>query len=718
MKKTVVVASILIIFSSAGLWGQDAGTQATEQPALITEAHNNKLNINMEEVELKEFVRSMSEILQKNFVIPSKLKGEVTIISPYPISREVAYSILESVLDVHGYSIVRSGPIYKIVESALSKTEGLDTRFGVDVEYLSGDKMITQVIPLHFITARDVQTMFQPLVSKEGYLVAHESSNTIILTDRVNNVNRLKKILATIDEEGSKAQIYHFRLQHASVEDLVYELSPLFSTSSIRSQIRSPERKPTPYVPSLTDSDETMMVADIRTNTLLVLCSPETYLQLTNLVTLLDVPTPRVRDSIHVIYLNNANAEELAEVLMKQATATTTASNTKREQEGQPLLQYIKITADKATNSLVITASPEDFLTLAEVIEKLDVRRSQVLVEALIIETSLDKTNEMGIEWNVLDPESDYYKAFGGTNLPIGTESSGALNQLGSDASPYSANNPAGLILGAIKGPVYWGKKAYFSIAALARALQADTDTNILLTPHIVTYDNQESEIIVGEERPYLKSSQTSTEGSVIRTFEFKDVGTTLRLTPHISQGNSIRLEIFTEIKNFVEQVDIGAITTTKRQVKTAVQVEDGQTIVLGGLIKEDKRKSRSMVPCLGNIWGLGWLFKSQKDQNQKTNLLIFLKPNVIKSTDDIQRITQDKAEEHRNTQLDTPSGRSFIDTQAQGLDSAESGAESKPVEQSNPGPDDEIIRSDELEPHDNATDSSEQSSASDGFPE
>ncbi|MFC1853294.1 type II secretion system secretin GspD [candidate division CSSED10-310 bacterium] len=647
MKKIIFIFLASSVFLYPFFTFGQSEVESEKSEPLIMVRDNNKLNINMEEVELKEFIRAMSGILNKNFVISSKLKGKVNIISPLPVSKDLAYSLLESVLDVHGYQIVQADSLLKIIDTKKTKTEGLDTRYGLNIEpQLSADKMITQVLPLKYINAIEILNMFKPLVAKDGYLVIHEPSNTVILTDKVSNVNRFKKIIKNIDVKGTKSQIYHFRLEYADVEQLVQELTPLFQKSGSPTSRATPGKSKSLPLPRFTVPGQQggFLVADKRTNTLLALCTAEEYVQVEHLVNLLDIPTTRVRDRIHVYYLNNAVAEDLAEVLNKQSTKQKGAPKRPGQPQVEGLLEDVTINADKATNSLVITASPEDFDILFKVIEKLDVRRAQVLVEALIVETTLDKTSELGIEWRNMDaPDPDSITAFGGTNLPVGTQSTGALNTAASNANPYSSSNPAGLVVGAIKGPIYWGEQVFYSVGALARALQADSDVNILLTPHILTYDNEESEIIVGEERPYLKSSQTSTEGSIIRTFEFKDVGTTLRLTPHISQGDIIRLQIFTEIKNFVEQVDIGAITTTKRQVKTSVQVEDGRTVVLGGLIKEDTRKSRSMVPCLGQIWGLGWLFKSQKGQDQKTNLLIFITPNIVKSGEDLQKITDKK---------------------------------------------------------------------------
>lgn len=674
MKKNVISVFFIIfffvqsfcfttnVFSQFNHFGpKSAPILGKKQQDVILKVSDGKIDITMEDVDLREFIRSMSKLLKKNFIITKKIKGKVSIISPKPVSRTVAYSIFESVLDVHGYKVIASGDIYKIVESRGVKTQGVDTHYGMNInKNLPADQVITQVLPLKYIDAKDILASFQPLVSKAGYLTAHIPSNTVILTDRVSNVNRLKKILVNIDVKGSKSQIYLFSLKFADVEAIVNEFMPLFqrgNSKGIMSHFSPKIKSMYSSKGRYSAADGTIIVPDKRTNSLIVSCNPEAKTQIEHLISLLDIKTPRVRDRIRVYYLNNAIAEDLADVLKKQVASTRSRRTKRREPIKEPLLQNVNINADKATNSLVITASPEDFEILSDVIKKLDVRRAQVLVESLILETSLDKTRDLGVEWRSMDaPSSDKVNLIGGTNLPVGTQATGALNQMGTDPNPYSSGMPAGLVLGAIKGPVYWGKNAFFTLGALARALRADTDVNILLTPHIVTYDNKESEIIVGEERPYLKSSQTSAEGSIIRTFEFKDVGTTLRITPHISQGNSIRLDIFIEIKNFVEQVDIGAITTTKRQVKTSVQVEDGRMVVLGGIIKEDARKSSSMIPCLGKIWGLGWLFRAQKNQNQKTNLLIFINPRILKSEAAMEKITSEKRNQYKEkTGTDIP---------------------------------------------------------------
>ncbi len=286
----------------------------------------------------------------------------------------------------------------------------------------------------------------------------------------------------------------------------------------------------------------------------------------------------------------------------------------------------MQIVADKPTNSLIITARPEELDSIINVIKKLDIIQSQVLVEALIMEVSTDYLKGVGVEWRLMEqPVEGSLRGYGGTNLPT-TGDMGYLNQMAKN--PF--NPPPGLAIGIIKGKIIFNGVEYMNLGALIQAVQKDSNVNILLTPHILTLNHEEAEIVVGEERPYLKSSQTTDTGSTIKTYEFKDVGIILRLTPHITKERLVKLDIYQEIKDFVSEIDIGAITTTVRQAKTSVLVEDNSTVVIGGLIKNNFKSRETKVPKLAKIPIFGWLFKSKNKENNKTNLLIFITPHII----------------------------------------------------------------------------------------
>jgi general secretion pathway protein D len=397
-----------------------------------------------------------------------------------------------------------------------------------------------------------------------------------------------------------------------------------------------------------------------------VIATPSVLQAAENLIAKLDVPTPEGRGQIHVYYLAHADAEELAQVLTAQATEieriraapqgqqarTQPQQQQQRRQPGQgqtgttPL--GITITADKATNSLVITAQPEAYAVLKEIIEKLDIRRSQVLVEALFAEVTLGKAEALGVEWRVLDdPENGGVQVFGSST----SGPTGVLNQLSNPATAFGAT-PQGLIIGALRNTITFGNNQFLNIPVALQAFEGDTDVNILATPNLLTTDNEEAEIVIGEERPFLRTAQstptaaaTQTGFSTTRNFEFRDVGITLRMTPQISHGKTVRLNLFVELTAFVgeAQGEVGAVTTSKRSAETTVIADDGQTIVIGGLIREDENNSRNQVPCLGNVPLLGWAFRQQAKDNRKNNLLIFITPHILNTPGDIKTITEHK---------------------------------------------------------------------------
>jgi general secretion pathway protein D len=409
------------------------------------------------------------------------------------------------------------------------------------------------------------------------------------------------------------------------------------------------------------------IIADGRTNSLVVMATPSVLEAAKDLIAKLDVPTPEGRGQIHVYYLEHADAEELAQVLTAQASEIgqpQTASSSQDQPSQQPQQTTaqrtsttgttplgVTITADKPTNSLIITAPPEAYAVLKDIIQKLDIRRSQVLVEALFAEVTLSTAQSLGVEWRVIDdPDSADTQIFGSS---VGSEQSGVLNTLSNPAN-LLAGTPSGLIIGALRNTITIGGEELINIPAVLRAFEGNTDVNVLATPNLLTTDNEEAEIIIGEERPFLRSAQDTPTGGVVsttRSFEFKDVGITLRLTPQISYGKTVRLNMFIELTAFVDEAEVGAVTTTKRSTQTTVVADDAQTIVIGGLIREDENNATTQVPCLGNAPLIGWAFRQESDQRTKNNLLIFITPHILSTVDEIERTTG-----HKRSQSDRAS--------------------------------------------------------------
>ncbi len=593
------------------------------------------VTMNFDDVDIKVMVKFISELTGKNFVIDDKVKGKVTIISPTKITVNEAFRVFESVLEVKGYTTVPAGKIIKIVPSRTARHRDVETRTGRELTTVEGeDKIITQLVPLEYADAADIKKLFAPLVSKDSNIAAYRATNTLILTDMSSNIRRLIKIIKDIDIAGSAEKTTVIPLEYASAQTLSGELLSLFDSKGKRRVTPGKSSKGL----SVAMAVPIKIIPDERTNSLIMRASLQDTNRIKGLIEKLDKATPRGKDRIHVYYLENATSEDLAGVLSKMP------SKGKGGKGKAPILgEDVSITADKSTNSLIITASPQDYSVLKEVIKKLDIPRVQVLVEALIAEVALDKAKQFGIEWrSVEEPETGEYTWLGGTNLPTGTEGTGAIDQL--RANPLAS--PTGLFMGVVKGVIEYNGTEFLNLGALIQASQSDSDINILSTPHILTMDNEEAEIIIGEERPFLKTSQVTDVGTTTKTFEYKDLGITLRITPQISRGAMVKLKIYLEINTFVEQIEVGAITTRKRQATTTVVVGDGDMVVIGGMIRDDVRKGISSVPCLGNIPILGWFFRALYQGNTKVNLMLFITPHTIRTPEDLIKITSEKKAE------------------------------------------------------------------------
>jgi len=610
------------------------------------EEQGRQVTMDFRDVEIGTLVKFIGELTGKNFIVDERVKGKITVISPTKISVPEAYKVFESILEVHGYTTVPSGKVIKVLPATEARGKSITTKVGTEI-LPSADTMITQIIPIQYANVTDVKTLFTPLVSKESLLVAYQPTNTLIVTDALSNINRLLKILKEVDIPGYAFELAVIPLQYAAAEAVARELKTLLESKTTTGAAAP---RPKGEEVDIGGREGFKIIPDERTNALIILASAQSIEMLKGIIAKLDQEVPRGKGNIHVYYLQNAVAEDLAKILSGVAKeaggggskAGTQAATAKLA----PLGENISILADKTTNALIITASPQDYAVLEEVIQKLDIVRAQVYVEALLAEVTLEKVTQIGIEWNwTAQPKEGSFRPFGGTDLT------------GHTSFPEIAKDLAvnGFLLGVSKGFV--GSTDVPDIRGLMQMFAGDADVNVLSAPKLLTTDNQEAQIIVGEERPFLKSSQLSEGGSTLQTWDYKDVGITLKLTPHISKGKLLRLDIFAEIKSFVDNAEglEGAPITTKRQATTAVVVEDGSTVVIAGLIRDDRTGKLSKVPLLGDIPLLGWLFKSRSQNKNKTNLLIFITPRIITSAADLKKITEEeqerreeKIEEHR----------------------------------------------------------------------
>ncbi|MGD9334813.1 MAG: type II secretion system secretin GspD [Desulfobacterales bacterium] len=579
------------------------------------------ISIDFNDVDLSVFIKFISELTSKNFVVDQRVKGKVTIISPSKISVKEAYKVFESVLEVHGYTTVEAGQVIKIVPSPDARSKNIETRLKEEAAS-PADRVVTQLIPLKFANSTEIKKLFAPLISKSSVILAYPPTNMLIVTDIYSNIKRLLRILKAIDITGMGEELSVIPLEYADSTKFIKILDSVFKTKTR---------------PKAQDSGSAIkFVADERTNTIIVLASEVETTRIKSLIHLLDRETPRGKEKIRVYYLENANAEDLAKVLQE----VPTKKGGSPEGRKTPFVsETAKITADKATNSLIIMAGKEDYLVLEEIIKKLDVPRSMVYIESLIMEVNVEKDFDLGVKWIAGGKTSidDKETAFGGA-----FSSTGGLLE-----SPLTSP-PPGFTLGIFSEAVTIAGITFPNLGAVVRAFKKDKDVHILSTPQILTTDNEEATITVGKNVPYQTRAGTSDADIDYSYYEYKDVGITLKITPQISKDRLVRLYISeesTKLDELASTVDERP-TTLKRTIETTVIVKDKSTLVIGGLIDDSFTKTEYKVPCLGDIPLLNFLFKSKSTAGDKTNLFVFITPHVVKHPSEAEEIYQKKKDQ------------------------------------------------------------------------
>ena len=499
------------------------------------------------------------------------------------------------------------------------------------------------------ISIKDAYRVFIATLEMNGFAVVEEGA--------------FSRIVPTIELKEAPQEVTVIPLRYASAGELAGKLS-LFVSSRSTTKARAPKKIESKTLKNISFAAASKVVADERTNSLIINTTKEDLENVKSLIEQLDQPLPLARNRIHVYYLQNARAEELVEVLTKLPTEKQPQATEKGQPAKQTFSEDIQFFADQATNSLIIFASPQDYATIRHIIEKLDIPRSQVLVEGLIAEVSMDKTKEVGVEWQYLShDQGGDSRSFASFNAPKTTDAPLNKAEAGLPADLGTTMSLGGMVMGVFKGPISIAGQEFLNLNVLLRALQDASNVNVLSTPHVLTMDNQEAEIIIAENRPFLRSqtgtaeSTTSVSGTtstaVLQTFEFKDVGITLRITPQINKGRMVRLNIFQEVSDVLGQIEAsGAFITSKRQAKTTVVVKDGQTVVIGGLIQDRTSRGGTSVPCLGNMPYLGALFRNRDAEDRKRNLLIFITPHIVTTPEELAEISEKKKEESEQREI------------------------------------------------------------------
>ncbi len=604
----------------------DISTESEKQKAARTKEDSDEeesmISLNFNQVDIRVMLKTIGDITGTNFVIDDSVQGTVTLVSPKKIKLNEIYDVLESVLEVKGYAAIRSSKdVVKVVPRSKAAHHSLDVRIGSDPALIPNtDTVVTQIIPLKYADAEEVSLIIRPLLSTGANMATYLRTNSILITDTSANIHHAAKIIQKLDVKGSKEQVTVIRLEYASANILSEQISIILekemqSGGSARARGRNEIR---PHIRILPDE---------RTNSLIIVANESDTNKIDQLIQELDVERPHKSNNVHVIYLKNAQAPETAKSLNDALTNMKIAGTLTNGQN-------IQVTADEGTNSLIVTASAQDFEVISEIAEKLDIVREQVLVELFIVEVSEDNLREIGVDWATLDEAvSDSVRAFASTNFGTRTD--------------FLSGELEGLSVGAWEGP-----SSDVSIGAILHALEKESGLNILSTPSIVTSNHNKAKIIVGENRPFVVESRiTETDPStptVIKTFEYKDVGISLEITPHISQNQMVRVEIQSEFSKLVEDVTTSADTptTAQREAQTVVSMRSGATVVIGGLIRDDRSIVEKKIPLIGDLPIVGGLFKFQQEQLEKTNLLIFLTPYVINTQDDYDELTENKRTE------------------------------------------------------------------------
>ena len=621
---------------------------------------SNKASLNFVDTDIQSVIAAIGDYTNNTFIIDPRVKGTISLVSEKPLSKAQAFQLLTSVLRMHGYTVVAGNGYIKVVPEADAKLQASPIQTGA----VRGDQIATQIYRLNYESAATLATVLRPLISPNNIINANPGNNTLIITDYADNLARMGKIIAALDSPAS-SELEVVPIRYAIANDIASMVNRLLEPGS-------------PAAGG--DSGRISLFVDSRSNSVIVRAPSQARANLAkSLIAKLDQPTAQP-GNVHVVYLKNAEATKLALTLravmsadtsspIASATPTSTPGGAAPSNAPPPPAQtalptggsagYIQ--ADPSTNTLIITASEPVYRNLRAIIDQLDARRAQVYIESLIIEVSADRAAEFGVQWGSLSGDNNSkYRVGGITGFASGGDNliAQGANQL-ANGTPLPPGN--GLSVG-----IFRQIAGQVGLGALARALETDSTANILSMPNLITLDNEEAKIIVGQNVPFVTGQFTTpaSGGSAgvnpFQTIERKDIGLTLRVRPQISEGGTVKMAIYQETSN-VQQTTAAGIITNKRSIDTNVLVDDGQIIVLGGLIDDSMQESVEKVPGLGDIPILGNLFKYQKRSRKKTNLMVFLRPTVVRNNEQSMNLSSDRYDLIRNAEIDGQPNKSMV---------------------------------------------------------
>lgn len=584
--------------------------------------------INLKNADIQEFVSQVAAITGKTFVIDPRVKGKVTVISNASLDEHGIWELFLSVLRVHGFAAIETGEVVRIQQQTLAKQSSspLDT-----AKEISGEQLVTRVIPAQYVESAELVKTLRPMIPQYGHIAAVSEPNVVIISDHAENIVRLMRIIERIDV-ADEEQIAVVPLKDAWVGNVV-ELLEKLAPEELGRNAKGPQ--------------SIQIIANERNNSVVLRGKSRPIAQVRHLIAMLDKPATSA-GATQVIYLAHADATSVAEIL------TQLISEQQQQGEGSsPIPGGVKIQADEDLNALVVKSDPTTMSEILNIVKKLDVRRTQVLIEAAIVEVSLGDDFEVGVDMAGIDRDGEVSPFFNTALSPV------LANILAGLQPPDPAGggdfNPADLLAATTQPTLGVGKldPNGFSFAAILRAVSTSTAANLLSTPSILTLDNEEAKILVGQGVPFRTGSFTTTADGAnnpFTTIQREDVGITLTVTPHIHDGTSVRLEVAQEVSNVVEaslvvQSEASDIITNKRTINTTILAEDGQTIVLGGLIQDDITTTTRKVPLLGDIPWLGRLFRADTKGRDKRSLLVFLRPTVLRDASSVSDATERKYE-------------------------------------------------------------------------
>jgi general secretion pathway protein D len=663
----VRLTRIVLLYAACALsvpaaWAATAATPVTAAPG--TPADDERITVNFVNADIQSVIKIVGQHTGRNFILDPRVTGTVNIVSDKPVSKDMLYQILLSTLRVQGYAAVEGDGFVKIVPEAEAKTSA--TPMGEAARHAPGDRVVTQVFVLQNENAVQLVPVLRPLVTANNFIAAYPNNNAIVITDYASNVERIRRIIDSIDHAVS-SDVEIIKLQNASAIDVV---------QTIRTVV--PETAATPNSPGSTP--KVGIAVDQRTNSLIVRADNSNLMNRIKTLALgLDAPGAG-NNNIYTVFLRNAEAARIAETLRgllsgSESSRTTTTSTTPagnaqtsttatQSSGGSPgtggfgaagsaAAPSSIIQAYPPTNSIIITASEPVYRALRAVIDQLDQRRAQVFIEVLVVEVNASKGGEVGVQFNAAHNVGGDQSVFGGTNF----STSVGNNILGLMANP--TNVGAGLNVGLIQGSITVpGTNIQIAnLQLLARALETDSNSNVLSTPNILTLDNEEAKIVVGQNVPFITGTYTPTAGSAnnpFQTIERKDIGLTLRVLPTVSEAGAVKLKLYQEISSITNDktlVQSADIITNKRSLESTVLVDDHHVAVLAGLIQDDQSASVDKVPLLGDIPYLGSLFRYQTRAHRRTNLMVFLRPIVLKDERATAELTNDRYQYIRGLQ-------------------------------------------------------------------